>query len=77
MALKSDALKETQEELETLIGLGIYKLESEIFKDCLRELQAQYRKPSNLRKLRRRLDQALGHHELSALVREMRDEEMH
>ncbi|MFN4218774.1 MAG: hypothetical protein ACK4HB_05805 [Candidatus Bipolaricaulia bacterium] len=77
MALKYDVLREAQEELEALIGLGIYKLESETLKDYLRELQARYKESGNLRKLRRRLDQALGNQELSALVREMREEEMH
>ncbi len=77
MVLKYDVLKEAQEELEFLIGLGIYQAESETLRDYLRELQARYGKPGNLRELRRKLDLALGKRELSAVLREMREEEMH
>ncbi len=77
MALKYDALREAQEELESLIGLGIYQAESETLKDYLKELQARYGKQGDLVELRRQLDRALGNKELSAVLRKMREEEMH
>jgi len=77
MALKYSVLKGAQEELEALIGLGIYRAESEILKDYLRELQARYKGQVNLKELRRQLDQALGPKELSQVIRELRQEEMH
>lgn len=77
MALKYRVVKEAQEKLEALIGLGIYQAESEALKDYLRELQTRYKGHLTLKELRRRLDRAFGSKELSQVIRELRQEEMH
>lgn len=77
MALKYRVVEEGQEELESLIGWGTYLAESEALTDYLRELQARYGPPGDMKELRRKLDRALDSRELSAVLRQMRDEEMH
>ncbi len=77
MALKYQVLKEAQKELQSLIGLGLYQAESEALKDYLRELQSRYTGEHDLMQLRQRLDRALGSKALSAVLRQMREEEMH
>lgn len=77
MAVKHKVIEESQQQLESLIGLGIYQAESEILKDYLRDLQARYEGCMSLKQLRQRLDRALGSRDLSAVLREMREEEMY
>lgn len=77
MALKYHIIEESQQRLESLIGLGIYHAESEGLKDYLRELQTHYEGHLSLRELRQRLDRVLGSKDLSAVLREMREEELH
>ena len=77
MALKYETLEEAREELESLIGLGLYQAEAEPIKTYLRELEARYPGSLGIKSLRRRLDKALGSKELSQALRDMREEELH
>ena len=79
MALKHHTAEESRQQLESLLGLALYQAESEALKDYLRQLRARYRSKNcaSLKQVRDSLDRALGSQDLSAVLRDMREEEMH
>jgi len=76
--MSADVTKEIKQMTEKLVEKGIYKSQSEVVRDAIRQLAYKYSldKAPNIRKIRKIMDRAAkkSGKTLSETVREIRDE---
>jgi len=68
-------IPEEMYQIKLLAAIGLSKTKSEELKEGIRQLR--YGRIKKIKEVRRILDNALKNGDLSSLIRQMRDEEMH
>lgn len=76
--VSTDIPEQMNEELKLLVAAGLYKSKSEALRDAIRTLAYKYHdKIEDVKQMRVKMDQQKHKKNLSDVVEEMRDEEMH
>jgi len=76
--VSTDIPKQMNEDLKLLVAAGLYKSKSEAIRDAIRNLAYKYNdKITDVKELRKMMGKSKRKKDLSKILDEMRDEEMH
>ena len=76
--VSTDIPKQMNEDLKLLVAAGLYKSKSEAIRDAIRNLAYKYNdKITDIKELRKMMGKSKRKKDLSKILDEMRDEEMH
>ena len=76
--VSTDIPKQMNEDLKLLVAAGLYKSKSEAIRDAIRNLAYKYNdKITDVKELRKMMSKSKRKKDLSKILDEMRDEEMH
>ncbi len=76
--VSSDIPEQMNEDLKLLVAAGLYKSKSEALRDAIRTIAYKYRdRIEDIKEMRNQMEMTQSDKELSEVVDEIREEEMH